>query len=265
MSSNEALISRLEKLKEITESQTSFDSQQARVILHELKIILIQKGYLSQDADKIDFSERIMYREILELAMIMGVKMQEFGEIQNYFRQLSFYYFENPDLPFSQRMFTLINVNLLMDLAFNKNDEYLVNLTQILASFPKFNSDIKFVLDVERCLQDNSITKLFKLQLNSPSELYDVFLQKVIDRIRRNLAKNVMKKTTRLTIEHLAKLLHFQNETEMYSFIESLDWQITENGEIKQKEEEVKISKSEIDQAKLNNILSYASRFNSLL
>ena len=272
MEKHKLLITRLEKFKEIIESPDNFNENQAEVFLHELKIILMKNEYLSQDARQINFAERMMFREILELAIILCVRTiqcskenEKRKQIQNYFKQLSFYYFENNDLPQSQRMFTMINVNLLMDLAFNDNDIYMVNLAQVQSAFPKINFNIQFVLDVERCLQDNSISKLFELQENSPSILYDVFLQKILGRIRETLAKDVMKKSERLTIDHLAKLLQFKDESEIIEFTQSQKWRISTSGEIIQTFQKTTETKSDSAQIKLNNILSYASRFNSLM
>ena len=88
---NDDLFSRLEKFKEVTESPTYFDSEKAQILLHELKIILMKHDYLSSDANNINFAERLMFREVFELAIIMCVRMENFNDIQNYFNQLSFF------------------------------------------------------------------------------------------------------------------------------------------------------------------------------
>ncbi|KAK8892172.1 hypothetical protein M9Y10_029395 [Tritrichomonas musculus] len=259
------IFERLEKFKEIVESPGDFDSSRAQVLFHELKIILMKNEYLSSDANKINFAERMMFREILELAIIMCVKIKNFKDIQNYFSQLSFFYFENNDLPQSERMFTIIDVSLLMDLAFENKDEYFeINLTQILKTFPTINFIIQFVLDVKLCLNDNSISKLTKLMKTSPSYLFDVFLNKILYRIRKTLAKNEVKQPNGISSSHLAKLLQFNEENEMGEFLDSLEWKISDSGEIICKPENVSF-KTENCQAKLKNYLSYAFRFNSLL
>lgn len=259
---NEDLFTRLEKFKEVIESPSNFDRDQAQNSLHELKIILIRREYLSNNANKINFAERMMFREVLELAIIMCIRMENFNDIQNYFYQLSFYYFENNDLPQSQRMFTLIDVSLLSSLALENNEEYLINLAQIRTAFPNFNFIIQFVLDVELCLNSNSISKLTHLMENSPSYLFDIFLKKILFIIRKSLAKSVIKQSNGMNASQLFTLLQFKDESELDDFLESIEWETTNEGEIIVNTEEVK-EETKNKHAKLENILSYAFKFNS--
>lgn len=261
---NDDLFSRLEKFKEVTESPTYFDSEKAQILLHELKIILMKHDYLSSDANNINFAERLMFREVFELAIIMCVRMENFNDIQNYFNQLSFFYFKNDDLPQSQRMFTMIDVSLLMSLAFNKNEEYNIKIAQIRRIFPNLNFIIQFVLDVELCLNSNSISKLSVLIENSPSYLFDIFLSKIMLRIRKTLTENEIKKSNSLTPTHLAKLLQFDNESEFNDFLDLLQLKISDDGEIIVKQEEVH-PRAQNARAKLEDVFDIASRFNSLL
>lgn len=265
MIGNENFFSQLEKFKEVIESPSNFDSKKAQVLLHELKIILMKHEYLSSNANKISFAERLMFREVLELAIIMCVRMENFNDdIQNYFGQLSFFYFENNDLPQSQRMFTIIDVSLLMSLAFEKNEEYFINLAQIRTIFPDLNFIIQFVLDVELCLNSNSISKLSILIENSPSYLFDIFLNKILLRIRKTLAKDAITQSNGITPLHLAKLLHFNNEVEFNDFLDLVKLKISNDGEIIEKQKEVKIKRKNA-KAKLENVLTYAYKFGSLL
>ena len=114
----DSLISRLESFKEITESTTNFDEERAKLVLRELEDILTHEKYGLEGKNKQDMSisDRLILREVLELAMILNARIRNYEENRNYYERLSFFYFNDKTLPQSQRMFMLIDLSLILDL-----------------------------------------------------------------------------------------------------------------------------------------------------
>ncbi|OHS96461.1 hypothetical protein TRFO_37349 [Tritrichomonas foetus] len=112
----DSLISRLEKFKEITESTLNFNEDLANLLFDELSDIFNKLGYFSHNSNKQSTSERLIFREMLELAMILKVRTKNYKDIKKYYEQLRRLYFGHSDLPESQRMFLLIDLTLLVDL-----------------------------------------------------------------------------------------------------------------------------------------------------
>lgn len=261
----ESLLTRLENFKQITESTVNFDDEHACVLLRELKIVLVKFNYLSVNCTEAPIGQRIIFREILELATILNLRLKKHQEIQDLFSQLKFFYYENPDLPTSQRMNTIIGLNLLVLLCTDQFDEYLTTLSQALAHFTHINLYLQFVMDVERCLSDNSLTQLFILQKNCPSILYEGFVQDIIGNVRKSLANDILRQCEYFTINELKKILHFKSIEKARRFIRQCNWEYTEDGAIiATKEKKVK-KKTQTMEMKYNNVFIYAEKFNLLV
>lgn len=114
----DSFFSRLERFKEITESTTNFDEERARLVLGELEDILNKEKLITESGINPDISmpDRIAFREVLELTMILNVRTSNYEDIRKYYEQLKFFYFYDDELPQSQRMFMLIVLSLLVDL-----------------------------------------------------------------------------------------------------------------------------------------------------
>lgn len=136
MSFGDSVISRLERFKEITESTINFDEERARLVLGELEDILNQGKFVLESGlnPNISMSDQIAFREVLELAMILNVRVSNYEEIRKYYKQLNFFYFHDNNLPQSQRMFMLIALSLLVDLYLESSKFKKLNGRQILHS-----------------------------------------------------------------------------------------------------------------------------------
>lgn len=258
------LVDSLEHFKEVAESHNGFEKSVAMNALNELKLLLTKYKYLSENASKLPKFDRMVFREILELGIIVAVRLKDYEELTSLFSQLKFFYFENPDLPRSQRMYTLIDIHLLMSIAQDDRTTFVTDIAQVMRTFES-NFYIQYVLDIERALSDNSFIHLHELVLASPSILFKPFLDKLLEKVRISLSKNICSQCPNLKVKDMTKILHFRKDDETREFFnEILKWEVDANGSIefqKKKDSHPDAPSS----TTMEVILASANKFNSLL
>ncbi len=257
------IIEKLEEFKELAESN-DIEEGKAKMVLRELKIMMMRSGFMSVDCRELRLADRVAFREILELSSILSVRTDNLNEVKNSYCQLSYFYFDAANTPTSQRMFMIIALNLLIDLVLGNHEEYSTKLIQVQTHFKEPDFYVQYVLDIECCIHDSSLARLFDLLLKSPSSLFDRFIHHLIGTTRRQLASNIRSHSEYLTIEHLAKLLYFEDYTETLEFIASMGWRVRDNGCIESHEKQPKLG-AKSSRRRFDHAVAYAIRFNSLM
>lgn len=259
------LANRLDQFKEITETQRSFDKDLAISTLEEMKILLTKCDYLSNDAKKLPRYDRLVFREILELGAILAVRTKNDAEIQKLYQQLRFFYFENEDLPKSQRMFSIITINLLSCCCQGLIVEFQADLIQVLNKFGKikqFGPYLQFILDVEQAITDSKLSLITELQETAPSTLFAPFMERLVDHVRVQLTKNICSQC-KIDLKGLVSILNMKDTEECEKFLTAHEWNnFQEYVVVPVDTQTVPVSPSI---KKLDIVLSSAMRFNSLL
>ena len=161
-------------------------------------------------------------------------------------------------------MFTIIGINLLLELAHGKTEDYLLHSLQARKYSLEKNIFLDYVFQVERALLDNSFSKIYELQQNSPSSLYNDVMIELVERLRLSLAKDISKNSKSITFLSLIKILHLESKEDAKKIIDLLNWTILDDQTIKF--ENLILNNNQINNLnKLDNIITSALRFNSLL
>ena len=255
------LAEHLDHFKEITETQRSFDKDLAISTLEEMKILLTKCHYLSNEATKLAKYDRLIFREILELGAILAVRAKNDLEVRNIYQQLRFFYFENEDLPISQRMFSIITINLLSCYCQGLIDDFQTDLAQVMNKYDK-NMYIQFILDVEQAITDSKLSLITELQDSAPSTLFAPFMERLVDHVRVQLTKNICSQC-RIDLKGLVSILHMKDSEECEKFLTQHGWtNFQEYVVVPLENQSAPISPSV---RKLDVVINSAMRFNSLL
>lgn len=124
-----------------------------------------------------------MVREILELGLLHSLGLQDMAAFDSYYTLLAPYY-RNAQLPPSQRMYTIIGLNLLRLLAENKIADFHSLLEELDLEQLNNNIYIKHPIHIEQCLMEGSYNKVWNSRANVPAQEYAVFIDILMGTIR---------------------------------------------------------------------------------
>ena len=231
----ELLEEQLDNFKEIVETQIGFDPSFALSTLEEIKVLLTKCEYLSQKSPSLPVYERLLFREILELAFILSIRIQSREYIYNFFQQLRFFYFSNDDLPISERMFTIIDTYLLVCFSLADSGQvyqidFQTDLAQIQKKY-KNNMHIQYILDVEQAVSNNVLSEIVKLQKQAPSSLFEPFMEELVIHVKISMAKNICLQC-KINLNEMTKYLQMNNEEECKQFLDQHGFTFAEDGSI---------------------------------
>lgn len=174
----------------------------------------------------------VMAREILELGLLHSLRVKDMPAFERYYAQLKPFY-QNASLAPSQRMFTILGLNLLRLLAQNKIADFHTSLEE-LGLEQLNNIYIKHPIHVEQCLMEGSYNKVWNSRANVPAQEYLFFIDILMSTIRyaksfkyRNEIASCCEKTYEsLMIPDAATLLYFKNAEEILKFAHERQWVI---------------------------------------
>lgn len=201
-----------------------------------------QKGGLLQQAKQILFSsagrtcDAAMAREVLELGLLhsLSPQQQDMAAFERYYSLLQPYY-RSSDIPASQRMYTVIGLNLLRLLAENKIADFHSLLEELDLDVIANNIYIKHPIHIEQSLMEGSYNKVWNSRANVPAQEYAIFIDILMATIRyyyspytpRNEIASCCEKSYQvLKITDAATLLYFKTPEEVIAFAREHNWTV---------------------------------------
>ncbi|KAF0971678.1 hypothetical protein FDP41_009901 [Naegleria fowleri] len=190
---------------------------------------LVSELVLNEDTKQ----EILLTREILEHAVILSAKTKDMDLFERNVKQVKAYYdLRLPGLNKSSREELILGLNLLRLLAQNRIAEFHTELELIPIELHKKSMYIKHAIQMELFLMEGSYTKLRSLRDKAPAPEYNVFMDLMIDTIRKEIADCTELAYEKISLPGIQKLLLFQNENETRDFIASrMMWSI-ENDQV---------------------------------
>ncbi|EFC42432.1 26S proteasome non-ATPase regulatory subunit Nin1 [Naegleria gruberi] len=216
--------------------------EKAVQLVAQLKKLLVQlPSFLSITAGLLNdivlneetTQEFLVIREVLEHAVILSAKTKDLESFERNVKQVKAYYANQlPGVPKSAREELILGLNLLRLLAQNSIAEFHTELELIPIDLHKKSMYIKHAIQMELFLMEGSYTKLRSLRDKAPAPEYSLFMDLMIDTIRKEIADCTELSYERISLSGLQKLLLFQNEQEARNFSSSrMSWSI-ENDEV---------------------------------
>ncbi|KAL9658589.1 hypothetical protein ABK040_006126 [Willaertia magna] len=175
--------------------------------------------------------EYLFVRETLEHAVILSAKMKDLEAFERNVNQVKSYYSNSlPGVNKSNREELILGLNLLRLLAQNRIAEFHTELELIPIDLHKKSMYIKHAIQMELFLMEGSYSKLRSLRDKAPAPEYNVFMDMMIDTIRKEIADCTELAYNRISLEGLSKLLLCKDDNETLQFIKSRQgWRVNNN------------------------------------
>lgn len=229
----------LNDAKKIFEGSAMVQEDLAAELFTEINMLFLSTDTSSNPT----LCNRLILRELLELAIIASVRMNKFGQVLVFYSRLSPFYFDQPDLPKSYRMTTILGAILFAHLINGSKQQLALLLSQASACIDVDFEKIDFVLEVERLVESNAICKLLDLQSCPPSSVFENFVSSVVDITRQNVVNDILCHSPSINIKFLMNLLYIESETETVSILQKLDITVDYDGNLHRNNNEPKPQK----------------------
>jgi 26S proteasome regulatory subunit N12 len=194
--------------------------------LEKLKIAMIEFQFIAPEGEAQDQKILLLTREVLEIGALWSIRVKDISSFERYIAQLKTYYHDYSDLPQSQRMYSIIGLNLLRLLAQNRLSEFHTELETIEPDQLVSNIYIKHPVEIEQCLMEGSYNRVWNARANVPANEYLFFMDILVDTIRNDIASCSEKAYTSLPLSDAATLLYFNNEKEVLEFAKERNWNV---------------------------------------
>lgn len=224
---NEASVATLyETLKKEFQSQNP-DLKKCGELLTKLKLLLVESDLLLPSAENAGKAKELFIaREVLEIGAYHAISTKDIPAFERYISQLKSFYFDlTHGLTPSQRVFSLLGLNLLRLLADNKIAEFHTEL-ELIEPEQLQNMYIKHPIHIEQCLMEGSYNKIWNARQVVPAPEYLFFVDILMGTIRNSIASCAEKAYDYLPFEDAATLLYFKTNAELLSFAKEAGWLI---------------------------------------
>lgn len=193
--------------------------------LEKLKILIIEFQFLAPEQEQ-DQKILLLIREILEIGAQWSIQTKNIPSFERYMAQLKTYYNDYKTLPQSQRMYSILGLNLLRLLAQNRLSDFHTELEMIEPDQLVNNIYIKHPVEIEQCLMEGSYNRVWNARANVPANEYLFFMDILVNTIRNEIASCSEKAYLSLPVSDAATLMYFNNENEFLEFAKERKWNI---------------------------------------
>jgi 26S proteasome regulatory subunit N12 len=228
-----ALLSQLETL---AQAETVNESQASKIIT-ELKIwsnsIDVTQESLNKNSELLG-----ALRRFEELLINVNIKTKNFDEFENAYKRLKVY---NEDLahllPKSQELDRIVGLYLLYLLSFNRFADFHTELEKV-GEADQQNQYIKFAITLEQSLAVGNYSNLFESRKKSPLAHFNVFLDRILETIRHEIARSSEKAYDNLQLDGALKVFLLNSRDELNNFIQQerkngeqngIEWRVENN------------------------------------
>lgn len=202
------------------------DLKKCGQLLTKLKIQLAGLSYLSSNV-KPETKNLLLARDVLELGAQWSIRSKDIPSFERYISQLQTYYHDyRTILPESQRMYSLLGLNLLRLLAQNRIADFHTALETLDPSLLQENIYIKHPVQLEQSLMEGSYNKVWNARQDVPADEYLFFIDILMGTIRNEIASCSEKAYTSLPLADAATLLFFKNTEEILVFGKERGWTV---------------------------------------
>jgi len=215
MSNHSALLSQLETLVQ----GDKVNEAQAGKIITELKL-WSNSVDITQESTNRNSDLLVALRRFEELLITASIKTKNFEEFENAYKRLKVY---NEDvsnlLPKSQELEKITALYLLYLLSFNRFADFHTELEKV-SDADQQNQYIKFAISLEQSLAVGNYSNLFESRKRSPLPYFNVFLDRILETIRYEIARSAEKAYDHLLLDGALKVFLLNSKEELNEFIQ---------------------------------------------
>jgi 26S proteasome regulatory subunit N12 len=220
---------KFQTVKDILEGNGPRDIHRAASLILDLKKELVKHKYLTPQEADCPTEMRVRFRDILEFDALVSIRSSKLEEFERAIAQLKCYYFRAANLPPSHRMPLLLSIHLVHLLARKRIVEFNIEL-QLIRAVIGHADYIEYATNLHESIINTSFSRLSALEKQMPSELFRHFTAELLDGARNNHADSIERAYRFLTLEDLAKILHFDTIDEARQFAARRLWRLADDG-----------------------------------
>lgn len=233
--------------------------------LTQSKILLIEFSFLPTNMSEVKQEELLIARNILEIAVLYSIQVEDVAGFERNMAQLKPYYFDyQPFMPDSSFKYHILGLNLLFLLSENRVADFHAEL-ELIPFENLSNLYIKHPLSLEQYLMEGCYNKIFLAKANVPSPYYTLFMDTLVVTIRNEIANCIDKAFEKIPIDDLAKMLYFKNDVFLTDFIKKKQWTVGSDKCVHLKAEIEKEQKKLPDIGIAEQVIEYARQLEMIV
>jgi 26S proteasome regulatory subunit N12 len=171
--------------------------------------------------------EVLLVRETLEYATLLAAKTKDLSSFERHVNQVKSYYGRS-DVDRSSREYLILGLNLLRLLAENRIGEFHTEL-ELIPVKEHNNMYIKQPIDMELYLMEGSYNKLRAARDKVPAQEYLVFMDILMETVRKEIADCAEKAYKQLKVTAAQKLLFLDSDSAVTNYALSRGWTVSGN------------------------------------
>lgn len=196
-------------------------------ILGQLKIMIVEMGFIPAIGSKIDKKELHLTRDVLEIGAQCSIAVNDIPAFERYISQLKTFYFDfQNEIAESPYKYQLIGLNLLCLLARNRLAEFHTELELLSPKLVQTNIYIRHPVSLEQYLMEGSYNKVFLSKGNVPSPSYNFFMDILLRTIREEIASCMEAAYKRILFKEAGNMLYFKTNEELAQFAKEREWNL---------------------------------------
>jgi len=194
-------------------------------LLNDLKLIIIEMGFIPSVGTKFDAKELHLTRDVLEIGALCSLARSDTHSFERYISQLKTFYFDfKNEIAESPYKYQLIGLHLLCLLSSNRLAEFHTELELLEPKLIQNNIYIKHPVSLEQYLMEGSYNKVFLSKDNVPSASYNFFIDILLRTIRAEIASCMEAAYKRVQFTEAGTMLYFKQPNELNEFAKSRNW-----------------------------------------
>jgi len=165
-----------------------------------------------------------LVRETLEYATLLCAKLRDLSAFELNFSQVKSY-FSRTDIEKSDREYLILGLNLLRLLSQNRIAEFHTEL-ELIPIAQHSNMYIKQPIEIELFLMEGSYHKLRNARDKVPADEYLVFMDIMMETVRKEIADCMEKAYKSLDLADAQKLLFVDSASQLSQFVQMRNWSV---------------------------------------
>jgi len=199
-------------------------------MLSETKVLMTKLQFLPATKSDVTNEELVVAISTLEIGVLWSIAMKDISYFERYMDMLKIYYTDYKDkLAESPYMYEILGLDLLCLLSQNKLGQFHTAL-ELLPPSALNNVYIRHPVNLEQFLMEGSYNKIYLAKGEVPSPNYAFFIDQLLDSIRTQIAECIEKAYDRVRPENIAKMLYFNDPSQVKSYCQKRGWTYDSSG-----------------------------------
>eukprot|EP01015_Nassula_variabilis_P018690 TRINITY_DN3074_c0_g1_i4.p1 TRINITY_DN3074_c0_g1~~TRINITY_DN3074_c0_g1_i4.p1 ORF type:complete len:272 (+),score=31.80 TRINITY_DN3074_c0_g1_i4:168-983(+) len=210
--------------------QKSVDKSKGDQLVVKMKLLQIQLESQEWSQAKQNNEQLQLSRTFYEVLIEYYLKTKDLSNFELTLPRIKVYYEDLKHLiGLSDRYYKILGLRLLYLLSFNKMSEF-HSLLETISQVDQQNTFVAFSVKLERSFQVGNYSSVLDKKQDVPDQLYNVFLERILETIRYELGRSAEKAYKSLTIKEALSIFYLNDQASLQTYINSQEKEAQENG-----------------------------------